>query len=299
MTEPERWLKSRSGQERRLLLAALAEVPSPAAWKRASARFGQFGIACGASAASSTSIAPAAGTANASAVKSSGLLHSAFIKSMVVGLGIGSVIVVGSQLVQPAREASPPAAVLSGTNSPIQSPSTARPQTAGATGPTLPAPSADIRLRPRATVQVPRLQPQPGVTPLPEAESSEPSVATREFTPSDESPPAIASPRAEPGPIGKPSAPRALDREVSVIADARQALIRGDASVALRELAALDATGGFRVLAQEAALLRVEAFAATGQLEAAAAAARRLLMSGVAEAHRRRLEQLATVKKAE
>jgi hypothetical protein len=84
-----------------------------------------------------------------------------------------------------------------------------------------------------------------------------------------------------------------------VIADARQALIRGDASAALRELAALESSGGFRVLAQEAALLRVEAFAASGQSEAAAAAARRLLISGVAEAHRRRLEQLATIKKAE
>jgi hypothetical protein len=91
--------------------------------------------------------------------------------------------------------------------------------------------------------------------------------------------------------------PRILEREVAAIAKARQALQLGNATTAFRELSSLDAIGGFRVLSQEAALLRVEALAMSGQKAAAAALARQLLSSGVAEAHRRTLLQLATLKK--
>lgn len=92
--------------------------------------------------------------------------------------------------------------------------------------------------------------------------------------------------------IDKPDS-RALADEVAALARTRQALKQGNATGALRELSALDALGGNLRLGQEAALLRVEALALSGQKESAARLANQLLTSGVAEAHRVRLEQLA------
>lgn len=287
MKEPERWLTARSGRDRRLLLAALAEVPTQAAWERTRSRLGQFGVSL---AATST----ASGLASASVASTSAL--KAFFKAMLMGVGVGGVVVMGAQLAQHSGESSPPAAeqasVLRETK--VASISVEHHTVAASSWPPPSKTPSDNRSRLRVTDRAAPIDPVE--LSMSGTEDRQAGVASRDSAAPESARATPASPRTEAGPVLPIVASRSLEREVTAIAAARQALKRGDAQATMRELARLDEVGGFRSLTQEAALLRVEALVVSGQAEAAVALARQLLASGIADAHRGRLEQLANGK---
>ncbi len=284
MKEPERWLSSRSGSERRLILAALAEVPPAAAWERAASRLGEVGVALS---------APVTPTAAIAVGISKPAMAPAFFKAVLIGLGVGGVAVVGVQVGQSGEGLARAGYSLAMAPKPTEHPRAADTQTAGSTTPT----TAPFHVLPQSE-PVPKRQMVESSVPTtldPEPRSlALPDVAQPDLTAREVAHPVHNNAGADPGPIVPPTAsPRSLEREVAAIAAARRALKRGDATTTTKELAALDASGGFRILAQEAALLRVEALSVSGQAEGAAALARQLLATGAADAHRSRLEQLA------
>ncbi|HEY5958979.1 MAG TPA: hypothetical protein VIV60_20610 [Polyangiaceae bacterium] len=312
MSEPRRLLDSRPGHGRQLMLAALAEVPSDAAWRRAAARLGQAGLVIGTttSVVTPTSIAMATVSSPSSAAKS-GLVSSVaataslkapwiagavFAKALLLGLGIGGVVVLG------ARYA--PRSVIAPPQAPVQAAVSARPVIEQPNG----AVEHQSRLNrseldvPKARQMVKGLRAAPSKVPIPidkgsEAEPHQAYPTTAEPLPRPEIADRTTTTLQRPSVVAVSDNPRLLEREVTAIAKARQALLRTDAATAIRELESVEGTVGFRVLSQEAGLLRVEALAMSGQTQAAATLARRLLVLGVAESHRSRLLELATLKK--
>ena len=96
--------------------------------------------------------------------------------------------------------------------------------------------------------------------------------------------PALASPSAAVPPVRRPAlrraparAPATLEQELASMQRARAALGQGDASAALGELDRFDRALGWRQLAVEAGLLRIEALAQAGRALEARDLARRFV----------------------
>jgi hypothetical protein len=310
VTEPERWIVSRPRTEGRLIEAALAETPSDAALGRAASRLSRVGVVIGtagltvahASHASAVVEGALAKTGLVGAVAgttpaAAGLVTTAMIvKSVAVGFAVGCTLFVGGHYVSVAQSPSRQVASTSLTSSvprrtPSKAPPVARPRIHEV--PQAIA-SSSFSSAPSATRDTTEGTPTPARS-LVQEEPAAPDVSRAQpigisSTAQFETVPAVGVP-----PRAKPQQQQILAREVAGLARARHALKQGDAATALRELSALDSHGGYRVLGQEAALLRVEALAQSGQRRAAASLARQLLNSGAAEAHRATLLRYATI----
>lgn len=91
---------------------------------------------------------------------------------------------------------------------------------------------------------------------------------------SSDPPPVASSPSAKRAPVRTPPS---LDQELACMQRARAALGRGDAAAALAELDRFGRGPGWRQLAVEARLLRIEALARAGRAEEARNLARRFV----------------------
>ncbi len=115
------------------------------------------------------------------------------------------------------------------------------------------------------------------------------------LTPRSAGPPtrsADASP--EPRGSGAPEAPtKLLADEVTLLEQARRAIVGGNAALALRLLDDYAARKKTGVLDREAAVLRIDAMLAKGEPDRAADLARRYLAEHPGDAHARRLRELA------
>jgi len=324
MKEPERWIVSRAEREGQWIRAALSEEPPDAALGRLASRLSSAGVAVGAIGATVTHVTHAGATvyaglanglsggiAGTASVNTPVLFGATLLKAVLVGVGIGGGALLGGHWANaflssiptssanitdsahvavwdPAHDSTPQAPRVQvperthsiGTrrqeNGRISS---LAEKAADGTGQTQRAAHIESQ------APLPRLDATPTEPTMPSALKKEAiSVSTaRDGKLASRATEAANSHRAGPG---------TLALEVAILARARQALKQGRASVALQELAALDDHGGHR-LGPEAALLRVEALALSGQAESAATLARWLLASGVADAHRVRLLQFA------
>lgn len=237
MNEPRRWTDDgATDAERRLLSSWRDEQPS------ARARTRVLGLlSAGAAATGATSTVAATGGG------------AALGKSILIGALVGAVIVGVSEVVprrsgddqpRPAPIAvAPPPPPTPNANAPVRRPAPAKPE---------PAPQRPASV-PRAAVPLPA---PPADTPSPPADTP---------TTTD----------ALPSPAPPPSAPRLnLLAQVASLDRARSALAGGDTTGCLSLLDAHEAAFPGGALAQEAALLRIEALVRLGRRSEAAALAR-------------------------
>ncbi|HMA94241.1 MAG TPA: hypothetical protein VKP30_16230 [Polyangiaceae bacterium] len=325
MKEPERWIVSRAEREGQWIRAALSEEPPDAALSRIVSRLSSAGVAVGAISATVTQVAHAgtsvyAGLANSSLVggvagtaslSTPVLVGATLLKAVLIGFGIGGGALFAGHLANAVLSRAPTSSASVADSAHIVASSAANdcvlPVTVGAA-----RGRAEVTTQPRATghVSSPQGKSAHGAGREQRDASVEPQAVLPkcEGGPTESNAPAALSKeavdiaasnafRSDSKPTAATTAHRVEQRtlalEVAALAKARQALKQGKADVALQELSALSERGGSPRLGPEAALLQVEALALSGQRESAAALARELLASGMAEAHRVRLLHFA------
>ncbi len=322
MTDPERWISSRARDEGRLIEAALAELPPDAALERTVSRLSGIGVAVGtagltmihASHLSHASVAAKGALAKSSLMGSvaattpaavSVVTTAMILKSAAVGFAVGSTLLFGGHYASVSQApVSESASITRASSLPQRVPPELQPTVAVVSPRSYQLPEAigsgssqrglsvsSARRAPRSPVKDAPVRAHSAAQQTPSA----PDVSVPQPTEATSKAQADSVPTVGVPPGGESSEQRMLAREVAAIARARHALMRHDGAAALRELSALDREGGYRALGQEAALLRVEALAQSGQRSAAATLARKILASGVAEAHRGQLLHYATI----
>jgi len=301
MKEPQRWLdSSNAGLESRLLRTVVDEPMPHAALLRAGKR---FGVSAALLSASSAALAQAAAaqTAASTATVVSAPLVATLGKAIAVGLTLGTLIVGAAHWTTPQR---PPSSALSSRATTIARPNFAPATTTAIHTETSPlavepaAPSVDERVAattPKRTLQPPPAGASGALDPsAPVKPSMGPAVARF----SDEPATVADPPKPATGPLDPeavptpPPQPRStLAHEVRALDSVRAALRSGDVRRALDELRQGERRGVFRMLSQEATVLRVEALGTLGRTQEAAALARHLVNQGVTPAQRQALER--------
>lgn len=275
MTDPERLIVSGADEFERDLLRCAATDRAPATLGSAALSAAASALALGAApasavaslsaeAAAKTLPAAAQGTATITLAHAKGAGIVAVLKWLTAGVVAGTIVSAAATNVLDlgAREAPTPAPLVA-------------PQPAAPAAEIQPAKAGVARVPPPATAAA-----TPAPNP-PTPSSKHPSVRA----PANEQP---ALPLAVSAPVGSDT----LEQELAVLANVRRSLGMGDGPGALRTLAHYQASFPNGRLSQEALVLRIEAQAAVGNLDAARALARSFLANNPRSPHARRVRSV-------
>ncbi|HEY5960125.1 MAG TPA: hypothetical protein VIV60_26410 [Polyangiaceae bacterium] len=324
MTEIERFKAwAQPAPERQLMTVGSDELPEPMAMQRVAQRLGVSAAAL-AAASATTLVAPPA--IAATLVKSQGLFSATLVKGLVLGLGLGMSVVVGTAIVRapsphvmPGPSRSTATQRVSVAAIPVGAEVLAAPSEMDGVA----AASSVVAASSVATVSHVTAASRVAVARVADPNAVAGRIGTRESdAPSDEelarasqaplhdttrthatradatrATDSVQRRRSDASPLSS-SKPATLDprlaREIASLDQVRSIWQKGDAAQALLVLRNFERREGFLALQREALLTSIELLLALGERSQAAAVARRLLQAGVSSSERPRLEAIVS-----
>jgi hypothetical protein len=277
MTEPRRLVEDGTEFERSILASARLDVAGDESLKRVLVAIGAGAVTLSATASTAGAGAAAGGSAGAAA---GGALLGGFGAGAVVKwIGVGAVCV-GAAVTAASLARDRPA--------PVNPHLLVRSSLEPASAPPPEIASSRAGQEPRPGAESSSLDPVPRFAPVAEARKVGDSARSLPAAPPLGASTAAQS-RSTPEAVPLPSI---LGAEVSALDRVRASLAAHDAAGALRALDAYDRTFPHSVLAEEATVLRVDAFVQSGDRTAAEALGRHFLLIHPASPHASHLRQL-------